>query len=111
MWRDAHVPRVSRCAYAGKPPETVGANPPSSPPCRDWPDCLAERVGFEPEDWRRTQRILDQGKWLEQPDGRRLLWIAEDGKPWTAVVKRTANDEIYLLSSRRAKRLETRKWP
>ena len=24
MWRDAHVPRVSRCAYAGKPPETRG---------------------------------------------------------------------------------------
>ena len=24
MWRDAHVPRVSRCAYSGKPPETRG---------------------------------------------------------------------------------------
>ena len=23
MWRDAHVPRVSRCAYSGKTPETV----------------------------------------------------------------------------------------
>ena len=24
MRRDAHVPRVSRCAYSGKPPETRG---------------------------------------------------------------------------------------
>ena len=29
--------------------------------------------------------------------------------PGPSVVKRTANDEIYLLSYRRAKRLETRK--
>ncbi len=41
MWRDAHVPRVSRCAYAGKTPGNCTENPPSSPPCRDWPDCLA----------------------------------------------------------------------
>ena len=41
MWRDAHVPRVSRCAYAGKTPGNCTENPPSSPPCRDWLDCLA----------------------------------------------------------------------
>ena len=29
MWRDAHVSRVSRCAYSGKPPGNYGANPPS----------------------------------------------------------------------------------
>ena len=41
MWRDAHIPRVSRCAYSGKTPGNCTENPPSSPPCRDWPDCLA----------------------------------------------------------------------
>ena len=41
MWRDAHVPRVSRCAYSGETPGNGTENPPSSPPCRDWPDCLA----------------------------------------------------------------------
>ena len=28
----------------------------------------------------------------------RLLWIDDAGKPWAAIVKRTANDEIYLQS-------------
>ena len=41
MWRDAHVPRVSRCAYSGKTSGNCTENLPSSPPCRDWPDCLA----------------------------------------------------------------------
>ena len=36
---------------------------------------------FEAQDWRRVERILDRGEWIEQPDGRRLLWIAEDRKP------------------------------
>ncbi len=48
------------------------------------------------------ERVLDRGEWIEQPDGRRLLWIAEDRKPWTAVVKRTGNGEVYLQSYRRA---------
>ena len=41
MWRDAHIPRVSRCAYSGKTPGNCTENLPSSPPCRGWPDCLA----------------------------------------------------------------------
>ena len=56
------------------------------------------------------ERILDRSEWIEQPDGRRLLWIAEDRKPWTAVVKRTGNGEVYLQSYRRAQLDEVMKW-
>ena len=48
------------------------------------------------------QRILDQGEWLARPDDHRLVWIDEDGKPWTAVVKLTRNGEVYLQSYRPA---------
>ena len=65
---------------------------------------------FEAQDWRRVERILDRGEWIEQPDGRRLLWIVEDRKPWTAVVKRTGNDEVYLQSYRRANRRDVARW-
>ena len=65
---------------------------------------------FEAQDWRRVEGILDRGEWIEQPDGRRLLWIAEDRKPWTAVVKRTGNDEVYLQSYRRVNRRDIAKW-
>ena len=36
--------------------------------------------------------------------------IAEDRKPWTAVVKRTGNGEVYLQSYRRAQLDEVMKW-
>ena len=49
-----------------------------------------------------VQRILDQGEWIGQ-GVHRLLWIDEAGKPWMAVVKRTSNDEIYLVTYRRAR--------
>ena len=57
-------------------------------------------AGFGTKDWRRVSGILDQGEWLARPDDHRLLWIDEDGKPWVAVVKRTANAEVYLQASR-----------
>ena len=65
--------------------------------------------GFGGEDWRRVQRILDQGEWVAE-EGQRLLWIAEAGKPWMAVVKRTGNGEVYLQSYRRANRRDVAKW-
>ena len=66
--------------------------------------------GFGAADWRRVQRILDQGAWIEQGEAHRLLWVDAAGKPWMAVVKRTANDEIYLLSYRRAQPSEVTRW-
>ena len=57
------------------------------------------------------QRILDRGEWVERPGGHRLFWLnAADGKSWAAVVKRTANDEVYLQSYRRANRRQVAKW-
>ena len=41
MCRVVHVPRVSRCTDSGKTPGNRTENLPSSPPYRDWPDCLA----------------------------------------------------------------------
>ena len=44
MWRVARVPRVPRvscCTDSAKTPGNRTENPPSSRPCRDWPDCLA----------------------------------------------------------------------
>ena len=66
--------------------------------------------GFGTEDWRRVQRILDQGEWIAEGRVHRLLWIAEAGKPWMAVVKRTVNNELYLQSIRRAHLREVRNW-
>ena len=67
-------------------------------------------AGFGGEDWRRVQRILDEGEWIGQGEVHRLLWIDEAGKPWAAIVKRTANDEIYLQSYRRAQLDEVMRW-
>ena len=67
-------------------------------------------TGFRAEDWRRVQRILDQGAWIEQGEAHRLLWIDAAGKPWMAVVKRTEKDEVYLLSYRRAQPSEVTRW-
>ena len=65
---------------------------------------------FGTEDWRRVSAILDRGEWIDQPDGHRILWIDEAGKPWAAVVKLTRNDEIYLQSYRRANLADVRRW-
>ena len=45
MWRVARVPRVSCCTDSAKTPGNRTENPPSSRPCRDWPDCLAVGAG------------------------------------------------------------------
>ena len=65
---------------------------------------------FGTDDWRRIQRIVDQGEWIVERGEHRLFWIDEDGKPWAAVVKLTANDELYLVSYRRAQPREVRNW-
>ena len=65
---------------------------------------------FAADDWRRVQRIVDAGEWIERPDNHRLMWVEEDGKPWMAAVKRTADDEIYLQSYRRAQQYDVEKW-
>ena len=65
---------------------------------------------FEPDDWRRIQRIVDAGEWIERDGERRLLWLYEAGKPWMAILKRTRQDEIYAITYRRARGGEVRKW-
>ena len=67
-------------------------------------------AGFATEDWRRVQRILEQGEWLARGARQRLLWRDEAGKPWTAVVKLTRNGEVYLQSYRRAQLDEVMRW-
>ena len=69
MWRDAHVPRVSRCAYSGKTPGNCTENPPSSPPCRDWLDCLAVDAGRS--ELVSTRFPAYQGKTGRSPQ----LWV------------------------------------
>ncbi len=65
---------------------------------------------FAADDWRRVQRIVDAGEWIESGSNHRLIWTEEDGKPWMAVVKRTADAEIYLQSYRRAQQYDVEKW-
>ena len=67
-------------------------------------------AGFGAEDWRRVQRIADEGEWAARGSAHRLMWIEEDGKPWLAVVKRAAGGEVYLQSYRRARAQELEKW-
>ena len=40
-----HVPRVSCCTLLRQNPGNCTENPPSSRPCRGWPDCLAVDAG------------------------------------------------------------------
>ena len=65
---------------------------------------------FEAEDWRRVQRIVDDGEWVARRTNHRLVWIEESGEPWVAVLKRTAGGEIYLQSYRRAQQYDVDKW-
>ncbi len=65
---------------------------------------------FKAEDWLRVQRIVDEGAWIESGTNHRLMWIEESGKPWLAILKRTASGEIYLKSYRRGNRREVGKW-
>lgn len=67
-------------------------------------------AGFDDEDWRRVQRIADEGEWAERGSRHRLMWIEEDGKPWLVVAKRAAGGGVYLLSYRRANGREVKKW-
>ena len=59
-------------------------------------------AGREGEDWRRVQRIVDEGAWTARGTTHRLLWLEDAGKPWLTVLKRTAAGEAYLQSYRRA---------
>ena len=45
MCRVVHVPRVSCCTLLRQNPGNCTENPPSSPPWRDWPACLAVGAG------------------------------------------------------------------
>ena len=57
MWRITHVPRVSSCTDSGKTPRSR-TEMPSSPPCRDWPDCLA--VAAPPSPRRCSSGLKDE---------------------------------------------------
>lgn len=63
-------------------------------------------ANFKAEDWLRIQRIVDDGDWKARGANHRSLWIVDDGKPWLAVLKRTAGGKVYLQSYRRARRQE-----
>ena len=65
--------------------------------------------GFSGEDWQRVQRIADKGEWLKQGDTHRALWLDDDGKPWLAVIKRSREGELFLVSYRRASEGELKK--
>ncbi len=60
-------------------------------------------AGRDAEDWRRVQRIVDEGAWTARGTTHRLLWLEDAGKPWLTVLKHTASGEVYLQSYRRAK--------
>ena len=66
-------------------------------------------AGFGTEDWRRVQRIADEGEWAKRGSRHRLMWIEEDGKPWLVVAKRAADGGVYLQSYRRVERRKFRK--
>ena len=53
-------------------------------------------AGFDAEDWRRVQRIVDEGAWTARGTTHRLLWLEDAGKPWLTVLKHTASGEVYL---------------
>ena len=61
-------------------------------------------------DWERVQQIVDDGDWVVSGPNHRIMWIDGAGKPWMLVLKRTAHDELYMASYRRATRREVTKW-
>ena len=69
---------------------------------------------FEAQDWRRVERILDRGEWIDQPDGRRLRFplghggSADAWPAWRAAARRT---EAVAGTPRRRRRSPTRGWP
>ena len=65
---------------------------------------------YDVADWERVQRIVDDGDWVASGPNRRIMWIDGAGKPWMLVLKRTAHDELYMTSYRRAQRKQVEKW-
>ena len=63
-------------------------------------------ANFTVQDWLRIQRIVDGGDWRAGGANHRPPWIDDDGKPWLAVLERTAGGKVYLQSYRRARRQE-----
>ena len=63
-----------------------------------------------PADWLRVQRIVDEGAVVERGARHRVAWIRDGGEPWAAVLKRTRHDEIYVVSYRRAREQQVKKW-
>ena len=65
---------------------------------------------FGPADWLRVQRIVDEGAVVERGARHRVAWIRDGGDPWAAVLKRARADEIYMVSYRRAREQQVKKW-
>ena len=66
-----------------------------------------DRFGeFKRVDWLRVQRLVDAGKVVEEGRSTRSVVIEEDGRRWWAVLKRTGNGEIYVVSYRRTNQRE-----
>ena len=61
-------------------------------------------AGFAAQDWARVQRMIDDGRWVEDKRNHRTLRLNDGGKPWLAVLKRTAAGEVFLVSYRRAQK-------
>ena len=52
----------------------------------------------------------DEGAVVEQGARHRVAWIRDGGDPWAVVLKRTRAGEVYVVSYRRAREQQVKKW-
>ena len=69
---------------------------------------LLRHPDLTPVDYARVQRMLDDGALFAE--GRLIVaFLEEDGRWWSAVVKPTANGELYLVTYHRREERQVRR--
>ena len=58
--------------------------------------------GFSVGDWDRIQRIVDKGKWHRDRTRHCCVWLKNGAKFDLVVIKRTKNNEIFMVTYHRA---------
>ena len=96
--------RAKQLGYLGKPqyidlsPDTVASH-------------RNRFTNFKLEDWARVQRIVDEGESILRSSTHRILWLDDESKYWSIVIKSTTKPgEILLTSYHKTNQKQITRW-
>ena len=64
---------------------------------------------FTLQDWKRVQKIVDEGEWGRNRPRHRSFWIEQDGKSWRLVIKHTGHNEIFITTYHQVRQRNVRR--